>query len=579
MDQCPRSIGVRHNRPDIVGVRMTCVLDTNIILDNDLDNIIASQPKDCAIIIPMIVLEELDKFKNGSDTKSAHCRAAIRLLGSIIDKGNITEGIKYKKRIIRVCGDDIDKAKADNRIISVAHDMDAVLITNDIHERVIANSLGIDTANIHQKPKAYDKIKQIKLTDKQATQLSTQQYVETSKKLYPNQFVKMVDSAGGIQYGRYHQKDKRIYRLKPHYNLWNVKPSKADETSYIEQLMYMDLLTDPRVEFITCLGPSGTGKTYIALAAALEQIINNNIYNKLTVMRPLVAIGEDIGYLPGDKNEKLENWMGSTFDNLEQLLCNYKAKDEMYVTPRDKVYNLINNGTLEIEAITYIRGRTMPNQFVIVDDCFTDNTQIMTDHGIMTIKEIYEADYKPMALSYDNGFVYNRIVNVVKKQPKRVVNITTNTAQFSCTPDHKFLTTNGWEALHLGSIIYAYNTSPERVLAVNSGPITDVYDMEIENAHNFVVTSNGTTGVIAHNCQNLTISQATTILTRMGEHSKLVFLGDVNPKQIDSQYLSPSYNGLAYVIDKLYGADDIIGHISLHSVVRSALAEIAVCRL
>jgi PhoH-like ATPase len=138
------------------------------------------------------------------------------------------------------------------------------------------------------------------------------------------------------------------------------------------------MLLDPDIQFVSAIGASGCGKTLLALACALEQTINKDpsMYSKIVLMRPLVGADKDIGALPGTKEEKLAPWMGASYDNLEFLLTNYMPRDlqakDVYIhyqqTAKEKIGILMDLGKLEFEAITYIRGRSMPKQFIIVDD-------------------------------------------------------------------------------------------------------------------------------------------------------------------------------------------------------------------
>lgn len=434
----------------------TYVLDTNVILDKSLDETILEFPTGSKIIIPLCVLEELDRFKKGTDTINEYSRLAIRLLDSMRRSGDISQGVVYKERIVQVYVDDsdLDLKKVDNKIIDITRTVssatkDVQLVTKDIHERVIADVLGVKAGGsddyVTDVDKLYSCIAKIKISDEEVQELHTKGYIETRKHLMANQFVEMTDSLKTKTYGIYKSKDKRIYPLKTHYEAFGIKPKRKHGEILIEQAMMLHLLLDPEIQFISCLGSSGTGKTLLTLAAGLEQVLKKESYSRIVALRPLVAVGSDIGYLPGDKTEKLENWMGATFDNLEFLLQNYDFKDEMYLMPREKVHSLMNQGYLELEAMTYIRGRSIPNQFIIVDDA-----------------------------------------------------------------------------------------------------------------------------------QNITPQQAATIITRMGEGSKLIFLGDVNKQQIDNHRLTPNNNGLVYVIDRLRGQSDIIGHVAMNNVVRSELANLAV---
>ncbi len=145
-----------------------------------------------------------------------------------------------------------------------------------------------------------------------------------------------------------------------------------------EQQMTVELLLDDRVPLVTLVGQAGTGKTLLALAAALQKVVEEQVYEKILVSRPIMPLGRDIGYLPGSKEEKLREWMNPIFDNLKFLLT-LKRIDKG--TGLDKMINaLLENGVIELEALTYIRGRSIPRQFIIVDEA-----QNLTPHEVKTI--------------------------------------------------------------------------------------------------------------------------------------------------------------------------------------------------
>ena len=157
--------------------------------------------------------------------------------------------------------------------------------------------------------------------------------------------------------------------------LWGVKPRNK------EQAMAQELLLNNDIRLVTLVGRAGTGKTLLALAAGLKKVVDDNTYNKLLVSRPVVPLGRDIGYLPGTKEEKLENWMEPIFDNLEFILS-ASGKDKKYLkkTKEKSLKNFIESGFIQLEALTYMRGRSIPNQFIIIDEA-----QNMTPHEIKTV--------------------------------------------------------------------------------------------------------------------------------------------------------------------------------------------------
>lgn len=456
----------------------TKILDTNVILDYPITHTIESfisEDSEIKVIIPFSVVVELDTFKKGIERTNENSRIAIRFLDKLRSCGKLSEGVRYGEKFIvqvhitQAEVDNLDPKKVDNKIILIAQSLNmqgghVEIITRDLHERVLADVLGIiakdvciDTAASEE---FYTGIELLDMTDEQLQWWYSNPvlgcWIPAPTKMFPNQFAAMKDSSGTTHYGVYNYKSNSIIELKKSYSAWGIKPKKNNDGDIVvEQSMLMHLLLDPNIEFVSAIGASGTGKTLLALACGLEQTLGKfpGLYDKIVVMRPMTGVDKDIGALPGTKDEKLEPWMAPIFDNLEYLLDNYMPKDlntcnkELYqpMCPRDRVYGLMHTGKLELEAITFIRGRSMPKQFIIIDDA-----------------------------------------------------------------------------------------------------------------------------------QNLTAQQAATIITRAGDGTKVVFLGDVSRQQIDDKRLTPLSNGLAYTVDKLKGVDPIIGHITMKEVVRSKLASLGV---
>ena len=144
--------------------------------------------------------------------------------------------------------------------------------------------------------------------------------------------------------------------------------------------MAFELLLDPTIELVTLVGQAGTGKTLLALAAGLEMVLHQKQYERLLVSRPIIPLGKDLGYMPGTKDEKLSVWMQPIFDNLAFLMGGSKENDDNGASVRNKVDKLLANNTLELEALSYIRGRSIPRQYIIVDEA-----QNLTPHEVKTI--------------------------------------------------------------------------------------------------------------------------------------------------------------------------------------------------
>jgi PhoH-like ATPase len=142
----------------------------------------------------------------------------------------------------------------------------------------------------------------------------------------------------------------------------------------MQQRMAFDLLLNDRVSLVTMVGKAGTGKTLLAIAAGLKKVFDDGAYSRMLISRPVIPMGKDIGYLPGAKEEKLSHWMQPLFDNLEYILSEHKRPN------LKSVDSILNSKMVEIEAITYIRGRSLPNQFIIIDEA-----QNLSPHEIKTI--------------------------------------------------------------------------------------------------------------------------------------------------------------------------------------------------
>jgi PhoH-like ATPase len=224
----------------------------------------------------------------------------------------------------------------------------------------------------------------------------------TNHPFYPNQFVIMKNALGGSAsaIGTVDKTGKKVKRLVfDHDHIWGIRPRNVQQTMAMEMLLRNDM------PLVTLIGKAGTGKTLLALAAGLMQTEDLGTYKKLLVARPIVPVGKDIGYLPGEKQEKLRPWMQPIYDNLEYLF-NAKKPGEL-----DAI--LAGMGSIEVEALTYIRGRSIPEQFIIIDEA-----QNLTKHEVKTIltrvgeksKIVLMGDPEqidhPYLDEYNNGLTY-----------------------------------------------------------------------------------------------------------------------------------------------------------------------------
>lgn len=370
------------------------VLDTNVLLHSAaaLDAF-----EDNEIVIPMTVLEELDKFKRNQDELGRNARAVIRKLDHLRGKGSLYTGVPLDNapepdqcgslRVVvsegKLSGD-ADMSVPDNRILNVAYVLkeksgkEVRFITKDINLRLKADAYGITVQDFERERVDYDALytgsMEADVSGEIVDQFHEEKNIPIPKGLEvcENQFVLLKDAVndkhaafGWMRHGRLEKLPDGIAE-----KVWNITPRSR------EQRMALHLLMDPEIPLVTLVGRAGSGKTLLALAAALELTERQKIYERILVSRPIVPMGNDIGYLPGDKDEKLDLWMQPIYDNLEFLLRSEKRD----ASPRRQIDALKQSRKLELEALTYIRGRTIPHQFVIVDEA-----QNLTPHEVKTI--------------------------------------------------------------------------------------------------------------------------------------------------------------------------------------------------
>jgi len=367
------------------------VLDTSVYLTN-ADCIYAFKNHD--IIIPLKVFEEVDKQKKRQDAVGAQARKIIRLWDDLRQKGSIHKGVRIEKGLGMVrsisAGDlsptdlprDLDIRVPDHLIIATAlklqkeSDKKVILVSRDINMRVIADAIGLVSEDFqnHQVVDNSDNIyagySSVLVDDQIIDRFYEKRDVFLENPdLVLNQYVLMVSNANEKKtaLGRFINAATPIRQLQtPKKGIWGIKPRNK------EQYFLMDALMNPDIELITAIGKAGSGKTVVALAAALQQTLEptSEHYSRIIVSRPVQPLGKEIGFLPGEINEKMSPWLMPIQDNLQFLMGNDKVTLDMY----------LQAGTIEIEALTYIRGRSIANAFIIIDEC-----QNLSMHEIKTI--------------------------------------------------------------------------------------------------------------------------------------------------------------------------------------------------
>ncbi|MFW5828549.1 MAG: PhoH family protein [Alkalispirochaeta sp.] len=371
----------------------TFIIDTNVLIHRP-DAILSF--KGCVVVLPMWVLEELDRLKTFSDERGRNARRAIRFLDTAGQKGNLAEGVRMDDGIIlkvvasqpKKIPNDFFEDKADNKIILTAWQVQqdggqVFFVSKDINARVKATALGIKAVDYEKQKvditKLYTGFSAIDVRPESYAQLRDSDFLEWQEDLPPNHYLLLRD--------RDHE-DEIIGRFVKERALLEYVDHKLPAVAGIrplndEQRIALDLLCNPEIELVSLVGKAGTGKTLLALAAGLKQTLEDKTYKRVLVSRPVIPMGKDIGYLPGAKDEKLSHWMRPLFDNLEFIMSVYHKQNVK--TPEQ----LVANNTIELEALSYIRGRSLPSQFIIIDEA-----QNLSPHEVKTIVSRAGADAK-----------------------------------------------------------------------------------------------------------------------------------------------------------------------------------------
>lgn len=396
-------------------MKKTFVLDTNVLLHNS--NCIEAFA-DNTVVIPMAVIEELDKFKSNNDELGRNARQVIRRLDRLRKLGRLGEGVPMDNGgTLKIfidkqlaAGTGLEEDIPDNKIIRVAYHLQksgekVIFVSKDINARLKSDALGIQTMDFEKQKVNFDEL----YTGYRTVRLSPQRIAEFEQNgilkikipsVYPNEFVILVSESGqqteqtdqAPVMARASNQDTLVKLSAQSEGAWNIKPRS------IEQKMALELLMDEKVPLVTLVGTAGTGKTLLALAAGLEQTVRQKRYDKMLVSRPIMPLGKDIGFLPGDKDAKLLNWMQPIFDNLAYLMRDGSNPRQSI---REKIEKLQRDHVIELEALTYIRGRSIPKQFVIIDEA-----QNLTPHEIKTIISRSGEDTK-MVLTGDPSQIDN----------------------------------------------------------------------------------------------------------------------------------------------------------------------------
>ena len=367
------------------------VLDTNVLL-HDPHAIFKFEDND--VILPIFVIEEIDHFKREGSERGRNARTVARLIdeqrarnGSLAkgvpleQGGTLRVALPSRRDALRIA---LDPTKADAAILQVALDvrdaapeMPTILVTMDTNLRVRADALGVTSENFENQRVQVDQL-DLGLRDIQVPAETIDAFYNKKEaplpegvELNPNVCVQLRDAAdpSATALGRYDAAKNCVVPLKvPHEGVMGIRPRNR------EQAYALDLLLDDNVKLVTLVGKAGTGKTLLALAGALRRTIDDGAYSRVLISRPIIPLGRDLGYLPGTVDEKLNPWLQPIYDNLDLLLGSGSTKKGMSLP------KLVDDGLIQVEPLTYIRGRSLPHQYLIVDEA-----QNLTPHEVKTI--------------------------------------------------------------------------------------------------------------------------------------------------------------------------------------------------
>jgi PhoH-like ATPase len=365
------------------------VLDTNVLL-HDARAMYAFA--DNNVVIPIYVIEEVDTFKKDQSELGRNARQVARLLDEVrLDKGSLShaqplpDGGSVRVALSKTPpkNPSYDSRSMDQRILELAlevRDQDpktpTIMVTKDVNMRVRGDALGLQTADFEPERISIDELyagnRELPVPTKVIDEFfQHSSVVVDAPGLYANEFLTLKDEAGKSALTRWDgTAGKAVPVKKLREGVWGIKPRNR------EQHFALDLLLNDDIKLVTLVGKAGTGKTLLAIAAGLQKVTEEQVFSKLLVSRPIFPLGRDIGYLPGDIEDKLNPWMQPIYDNLELLLGLNKTDKK----DGRSYAELVDLGFVEIEPLTYIRGRSLPNVYMIVDEA-----QNLTPHEVKTI--------------------------------------------------------------------------------------------------------------------------------------------------------------------------------------------------
>ena len=400
------------------------IIDTNVLL-HDPNSLLSFEEN--AVLIPIEVIEEIDRFKRESSELGQNARMVSRMLDGFRGDGSLSEGVKLpnggKLKIVFQKNGHINGEAhfhgntVDNRILSLAASIQkaqpknaTILVSKDINLRIKADALGLqaedyETDRVFITDLYTGMMEMAVSSDKIATfRAKGELELAGGKTYFPNEFCTLTDEANSKK-AALTKVDVTGTKLVPiidsREGVWGIKPRNR------EQHFAFDALLDDRVKLVTLMGKAGTGKTLLAMAAGLKRTVNDREFRRLVVARPTISMGKELGFLPGSLEEKLAPWMQPIHDALEMLSDLNMGHDHR------RSGDLMRNGSIVVEALSYIRGRSIANQFMIIDEAQnltplevkTIVTRVGNGTKIIFTGDPYQID-NPYVDSSSNGFNY-----------------------------------------------------------------------------------------------------------------------------------------------------------------------------
>ena len=379
------------------------------------------------VLLPVSILDALEPLRQDLGEKGRVANLVSKILDECRQLGNLVEGVSLpnggKLRIeladpeTEAIPFSFNSRNPSNRILAVAwllsrENKDVVFVSRDENLRTKANTLNVPTISYKGRRRddsnLYSGIHHCEVSKKKLRNLNQQSFISMEEvqseldeniKFFPNQGLLLNNPEVPEEdvLAIYNQSKNKFLTVSKEQGVWGIRPRN------LEQRLALALLVDPNISIVTLSGKAGTGKTLLALAVGLQQMMVDNIYSRMLVSRPIFPMGRDLGFLPGDTQEKLSPWMQPIFDNLELLINNTSEKKS---SKRDSYQELMERGMLVVEPLTYIRGRSIPNQHMIVDEA-----QNLTPHEMKTIVS-RAGDGTKIVLTGDPNQIDNTDVNL-----------------------------------------------------------------------------------------------------------------------------------------------------------------------